>query len=657
MESERGGESGIKIKITYMKRLLLLLLLLPLLGIAQTTIITKDLDTIVQTKQQVLKSIKVGALSYKDSVIRYDTIIQIVKKYVPPGNTNLPPTARAGADQNLIITVSGTSTSTRLDATGSTDPEGATLKYFWRQTSGVAVTLVDTNKAVCSVSNMGVGVYEFEVRAVDPLNAFTADRIVVTVKKEVVTPPDGSPVPFSLSQLAVGDPDLNRPGAGAEQWHDRQDVNLGYSSADVYWRFAATRIAGTSKGTYNWSFFDKLFDDAKAKKQKVSFGIMTLYPEGKTDVGLVAFDGGYACYPLWLHLEMQAESVKDWRTGPTWTPNYNSQKYLTWLADLNKAINDHIYAKGYQNMVNVIDIRGYGAWGEWHSGYTPNNVISDYPSGTFPTTATLKAIVDAHINGFPNFQLNCMIAAFDANYLGNTKNPPEIAYYILTHPGNNKGKIGWRRDQWGALDDYLKAYLENNTRSFNGVTFNTLIMDRWKTAPITGEPPGWNPNDYGDLERQVKLYHATSFGNGNYGGGSAPPGSGVTRVKAASKSAGYRLTATGGTFTPGETSISITTNWQNTGLSPTYEDWNITYELVNSSGTVTTLGVSTFKLRLFLPTNAVTAYTDVFPLSAPAGSYTLRIVVKDPGGYRAPLTLQLQGRNTDGSYNIKTFNR
>lgn len=729
-----------------MKRLLLSLLLISFCAFVfaqSVTIVTKDLDTIIQTKVSFQRIVT--------STFPDDSIITVFKKYVPPNTSNKPPIANAGNDASITQPVN----SIKLDGSASFDPDGATstLKYYWRKSSGPAATLTDTNKSIATASNLTVGNYEFELRVVDLSNAFTADRVTVIVlpaetpnlpptAAAVATPATitlpthtanlnarqsldqdgnivsylwqktsgpnagtisdpagittdvtnmsiagtyvfrvivtdnkgtkdtanvavivnnvivdpGNTFQFNLSQMAISDPDVNRPGAGAEQWHDRQDVNLGYSALDVYWRFAATRIAGSTKGTYNWSFFDNLFEQAKAKKQKVSFGIMTCYPGGNTDVGLVAFDGGTACYPQWLHQEMQAESVKDWRTGSTWTPNYNSPKYLQWLADLNKAVNDHIIQKGYQNMVNAIDIRGYGAWGEWHSGYTPNNVISDYPSGTFPTTASLKKIVDAHVTGFPNFQLVCMIAAFDANYLGNTMNPPEIAHYILTHPGNAAGKIGWRRDQWGATDNYLSAYLENNTRSFNGVVFNNLIMERWKTAPITGEPPAWIPDNYSDLERQIKLYHATSFGNGNYGTNS-PNSTIQTRVKSSSRAAGYRLTATGGEFTVTANSVSITNNWRNTGLAPTYENWSITYELVSSNNVITTLGVSTFKLRLFLPGSAATQHTDKFSTTVPPGTYTLRMVVKDPAGYRAPLPLMVQGRNADGSYNIKTFTK
>ncbi len=253
-----------------------------------------------------------------------------------------------------------------------------------------------------------------------------------------------------------------------------------------------------------------------------------------------------------------------------------------------------------------------------------------------------------------------MIAAFDANYLGNTRNPPEIAHYILTHAGTNKGPIGWRRDQWGALDDYLKAYLENNTRSFNGVTFNTLIMDRWKTSPITGEPPAWNPDEYSDLERQIRLYHATSFGNGNYGGGTAPSQLNTrNRIRAASKASGYRLILEGGSMATSiatGTAFPITLNWKNMGLSPTYEDWDIVYELKNSGGTTVWSGTSAFELRLFLPQSSATVRTDNFtvPTSVAAGTYSLIMYVKDPTGYRQPLPLAITGRRSDGGYVLRT---
>lgn len=451
------------------------------------------------------------------------------------------------------------------------------------------------------------------------------------------------------------------PGRGAEQWHNVVEVNVpteGVNTTpfDVYHRFVWTRLEGPSQGSYNWSYFDGLVNAAIQKRQKMSFGIMTSYPDGNPNYGLASFDGGYAAYPQYLHQLMQQESVKDWRTGNSWTPNYNSPHYHARLLALHQALNSHIESASfngvrYRDVIQYIDIRGYGSWGEWNSSSLVNHT-NEYPAGTFPTIASFKKIVDAHTKGFPNFPLVAMIAAFDANQLGVVNNPPEIAHYILT-TRNSWGPIGWRRDQWGATDGYLKDYLENNNRSFNGVVFKNLIMERWKTAPVTGEPAPFS-NDMADLERQIRLYHATSFGNGNYG--NSPNSSVRERVRAASKASGYRFSIKSGEA-PGtitrNTAFTIHTDWQNTGIAPTYENWDVVFELQNGNSVVWS-GRSKKVLKLFLPAASATRTTDNFtvPGSVLPGTYKLVVRVKDPANFRPNIQLAINGKNSDGSYTI-----
>lgn len=436
---------------------------------------------------------------------------------------------------------------------------------------------------------------------------------------------------------------IKRPGAGIEGWHNESQAVFEKAPLDSYYRFVWTRLEGATEGSYNWLYFDGLVNSAIAKKQKLSFGIMTAYPEGTTNEGLASYDGGYGAYPLYVHQRMQQESVKDWRKGTTWTPNYNSAYYQARLLALHQALNTHIYAKGWEKVIQFIDVRGYGSWGEWNSSSLVNHT-SEYPAGTFPTVASLKKIVDAHTIGFPNFPLVAMIAGFDANWLGIVNNPAEIAYYLLTTK-NNWGLLGWRRDQWGATDQYLKDYLENNNRSFNGVVFKNLIMDRYRFAPITGEPMP-SGNAMNDLLRQINLYHATSFGDGNYGSVS-DQGTLINNVKAAATAAGYKLQITGGTFTNTNTSVSSTINWQNIGVGPTYEDWNVILVLKSSTGAVIAEKVSAYKPKLFLGS---TSATDSFIINAPAGTYTLAVKLVAPG--RDPMPLYNEGRQADGSYNL-----
>jgi hypothetical protein len=254
-----------------------------------------------------------------------------------------------------------------------------------------------------------------------------------------------------------------------------------------------------------------------------------------------------------------------------------------------------------------------------------------------------------------------MFNAFDGNRLHNTKTAPEVAYHALT-TRNNWGLIGWRRDNWGALDDYIRQYTDRNKITFNDMRFDTAIMNRYKYAPVNGEPiPGGSYKDgcdYGDMEEQVKRYHASLIGNGNFSDHSKPCMQ--ENIRRASKAAGYRLIIEGGDISPviepGQP-FFVMLQWKNTGIAPTYENWNVLFELKDSSHKIIWTGTSQFSPRLFIPQPEFTAVTDSLHLPATIvpGNYNLDLSIKDPTGYRQPLPLAIAGRNDDGSYKLKTI--
>lgn len=554
---------------------------------------------------------------------------------------NQPPVANAGADKAITLPTS----STTLNGSG-TDSDGNVASYLWAQVSGPSTSVFSVkNLANVTVSSLVAGTYTYRLTVTDNAGATATDQVSVTVNPAPTTPNPGNTITFAVPVIPASEY-LNRPGAGAETWHNGSDARAGLPQPlDVYHRFVWTRLEGATQGSYNWTYFDNLVNQAISRGQKMSFGIMTEYSDGNSGVGLANYDGAYSSYPKYVHDQMQKEAVKDWISplSGTWVPNYNSQFYLDRLLALHKALNQHIIDKGWHKVIQFIDVRGFGSWGEWNSSGIVTNV-NQYPAGTFPTVATFKKIIDAHTQGFPDFPLVAMIAAFDAGWLNNTMIPAEVGYYILTTK-NNWGPLGWRRDQWGATDQYLKDYLENNNRSFNGVQLKTLIMERWKTSPITGEPMP-SGNNMTDLVRQIKLYHATSFGEGNYGDVSGSTL--VNNIKEAANAAGYRIQVKDGSITTG-TNGSIKVTWENVGQGPTYENWNTVFEL-KSGSTVVWTGNSSFKAKLFLP-GSITV-TDNFP-NIPSGNYVLTVKLVDPAGYRAPLPLANRGRNTDGSYTLK----
>lgn len=644
-------------------RLLFLSFLVSLASFAQTTIKRDtlrvgDSAVVTQTTTTIYNKTASVPYTYKDTTTSITQYKIKVGATTPPPTTNIPPIANAGADFQIQLPTN----TFQLNGTASNDPDGTIKSYGWRKIFGGQATLADTNKPIANVSNIIAGVYRFELRVVDNGNIFRADTVTITVQPQVTPPPTGTPISFSFNAIPFSDPDLNAPGRGVEQWHGSNLVNVPVEGTntqrlDVYYRSPLTWAKiETSKNVYNWTPVINILNNAIQRRQKVTLGLMSVYHDNED--GVINYDGGNSAYPLYLHQEMQAESVKDWRAGSGWVPNYNSPKYIDAQRRINTSLNNLLETGSfngvrYKDAINSIDVRGYGNYGEWHNGGIVDQV-SQIPAAAHATTATLKAIIDAHTQTLPNFQLSIIMTAFDANWLQHTKTSPEVAYYALT-TSNAYGKLGWRRDNWGATDDYIKDLLERNTRTWNGVVLNSLIMNVWKYAPVTGEPMNNAPNDYGDMERQVRLYHAVSFGNGNIF--NTVTTALKNNIRAASKAAGYRIIATGGEFIVGSNNINITTNWQNTGITPVYDNWDIVYELVNSGGVVISVGTSSFKLKLFQPSNNSSAHTDNFPINIPTGSYTLRMVIKDPTGYRLPFPLAIQGRNSDGSYNLKTFQR
>ncbi|HUM65944.1 MAG TPA: DUF4832 domain-containing protein, partial [Chitinophagaceae bacterium] len=472
---------------------------------------------------------------------------------------------------------------------------------------------------------------------------------------------------FSFNAIPYSDPDFIAPGRGAEQWHNgtarinypTESNNL--ESPDLYYRFEWARLEGATQGSYNWSYFDNLINSAINKGQKFSFGIMTHYSDG----GYVSYDGGTSSYPQYLHTLMQAEATnsRDWLSGNrVWVPNWNSPNYLGRLRALHEALNDHIMTGSYtpssgphagkrvnyRDVIYCIDIRGYGNWGEWHSGEICD--FNAYPTGRQPTTQTFKEIIDLHTEVFQNWPLVMMVAGYDGGYTGISLFgvPAEVSYYALT-ARNKWGAVGYRRDQWGATDTYLDRLMASNNQTYNGsAPFKTYILEKYKYAPVTGEPMPASL-DMSDLENQVILYHATSVGNGNWG---AQPSSTTVKenIRRAFKRAGYRIELTGGSATATSSNLTVNLNWRNIGVAPTYEDWKVTYELRNGS-TVVWSGTSSFKPKLFLPSTTATTATDVFNRSGiPQGTYSLYVVIKDSTGYRQPLPLAIQGRGSDGAY-------
>jgi hypothetical protein len=468
---------------------------------------------------------------------------------------------------------------------------------------------------------------------------------------------------LSFSQISTST-EVMGPGRGAEQWQHIPWNNSSGGGVEVpggnttpgsnyYIRFAWKEIESDgTQGSYNWTVFDQRIQQAINAGQMFSFGIMPIC-DG-CSVGQI---------PTYLHNLMQAQSssLRDWyySADGLWIPNWNSPPYLARYKALLQAVANHINTTSYNGIpyskvIYYVDIRGYGNYGEWHC----SPWYQSAPSNAMPTAATLDSLISYNLQAFPNYPNVILAGAFSNG--ASSFVPLQTTYYALTAK-NNWGPIGWRRDQWG--DPGTDVILSNNPNSYNSLQFSTQILNTYKNAPVVGEPLNTQStvtsscgSMYCDLPRQIQLYHTASFGNGNLPNASNT--SLQSNIISSSRLAGYRIVLTGGSMTTtlGQNStFNISFKWQNIGLAPSYENWTTTFELRNSSGGVVWSGNSSFKVKLFQPSGSATTVSDNFTLSGVStGTYNLYLIIRDPNGYKKPFPLAITGRNSDGSYLLRS---
>lgn len=502
-----------------------------------------------------------------------------------------------------------------------------------------SITTIDT-----SYSKNGDTTIKFRITKVSSVVSTKIDTATMVLFKPAATiPPVVTPQVFNflLDQIPLTDPDIIAPLRGANTFYNSKQAapiptDANAWSMDNEKRFTWSELQPTSAGVYQWSSFDAAVNSSIDKGQRFSFGIMPLESASGTSQTVA---GNLVCFPTYLHIAMQSEAVKDWIAGGMWIPNWNSETYLSAWETFLKALADHINKASYkniayQNVISKVNILGFGNWGEWHTAAAGRG---SWPAGTKATAASLLRIAKAHATAFPNTWLVSVVNAFVA------ESYPEVAYYLLTAT-NNVGRFGWSNYHLGSTDSGYPGYAENNTWTYNGFAIKDLVMNQWKYAPIAGEPMNsqaevtLNGKVFGDIERQVRLYHVSQFNNQtNYPAAAES----TTNLRAASKACGYHLGIGSGSIYGNQLALA----WSNSGIAPAYEKWDVWFEIRNGSSVLWS-GKSSFTPTMFLPGRKAIADT--------IGKFSgeLYMIVKDPSGYRKPLPLTNKNRNVDGSYKI-----
>lgn len=502
--------------------------------------------------------------------------------------------------------------------------------------------------------------------------------IIVTNRGGGSAPDPGPQTPITVTTIPFSSVDLTyTPNRGEEQWHGGNEVNIPNTLTqvarnDVYKRsFYPMNQLYPLANTFDFSTLIADMQDAINNRQGFSFGLPLTFFDGADGNYYATFGGGQAAFPQWLRdsIDLLEPSAKCWKTngtGPTsgsgywvipWQSNVGFRALERLLTAVKNLLDQTYNGVRYGDIINTIDIRYLGNYGEGHSVNIVDG-MSNYPSGTRMTTAVWQRVIDDYCAIFSNYQLQIMIAAFDCHRLPAViDNDQAVAYYALSKTYGNGKKLGWRKDSYGSDEPYLADLLQNNTNTFGGMRFDTAILNRYKYAPITGEPN--SGTQMTNLGRDVRIYHTNAVGNSNYNATLSIPSQDTIRL--ASKLMGNRVYISSGTISTTITKgspFSVTLNWQNVGLTPPYINWTTTYSLRNASNVEVYSTTSSMTLKYFQPAAAPSSITDfiTIPTSVASGTYSLVLIMKDPTNYRLPFPIynSAPSRNSDGSYTLKT---
>src|SRR5574343_601366 len=464
---------------------------------------------------------------------------------------------------------------------------------------------------------------------------------------------------LSFTKIPYSSTDLKRPNAGMEYWIFQSQVTVPLSSSPANnetgrydrWEWRAFE---QTQGVYNWALFDQSVNEAINRGQKFSFAIMASCG-GCSDFQVSVSGATNKTLPNYV-----INNGGAWVYGGVWYPNWNSSVYKTAWHNFHNALAAHIGATSYNGVpysrvINYIDLRGVGEYDEWHfyGEWEASSMLDRATNeGYKPTVQSYKDLIDIFTTAYANSRLVAMSDGFDPG--GWSETPDEVINYLITRT-TSKGNVGWRRDNWGHnRPKWYENKFESNPSTWNGQAAVDLIMNRWKTSPIVGEPFQGESQVNGQTRpyqiltesvggnpAQAQFYHLSNLGNGNM----ERTGEAGTQqsVREVHKRAGYRYFLNSGSMTTTITtgsSFNITINWGNEGVAPTYDRWYIRYTLRNpTTNAVVWTGNSTYNLKNLLPDSTYNDSQNFTVTGVASGTYRLHLAVVDSSGYMPNMPL------------------
>jgi hypothetical protein len=432
-------------------------------------------------------------------------------------------------------------------------------------------------------------------------------------------PPHGPVTTLTPAVIPRSAPEIPNTGRGLYDWQGgTSGLPAGWPMVDYYMRdeIVWSRDLEPSPGHYSFlqqpGVIDAGMAKAAAKGGRLRFRIMAWMP------------GSSNRMPSYIETET---------VGGQTFPKWNSPSWLNAWANLWKALGSKY---GSNPRIGWVDVGGYGAWGEAHM----DGLLA--PGSHITTENFVKMVADV-VAAFPKAHVLLGTSAA-------VKEEAPIQPQLLPAVVKAFPSVGFHFDNMGAsapADGNNLAYVKPAAAAQD-----IEAWERWKTAPVISE--WWNlPNASVAIARATtEQMHVSGLGSGNI---QSSVHAGVEPAyQELLKLAGFRdqldqLEVS--TLNAGRPAF-FTSTWENVNVAPTYDPWEVRYEL-RSGEKVAWSAPSTFDLRALLPTGGkpVKAFDAfVLPAGLARGTYTVAVQIVDPTSTVAPMRLADAGRTADGAY-------
>jgi hypothetical protein len=363
-------------------------------------------------------------------------------------------------------------------------------------------------------------------------------------------------------------------------------------------------------GQFRWEIIDSALEEARSHHQTLA-------------IRLMPYDEKHPL-PEWYRNSgaRRANKPSD-KDGQVWQPDFSDPLYLKYWGELVAAGGARYDGHPY---LDSVDISSVGYWGEGWSPY-------------MPAFSYQQALIDIYLEAFKRTPL-----------LMNFDEPQALAY------GTQHG-AGWRLDCLGDMrtssdNPYFQAEMLD---VYPQQVVRAGIQDVWQRSPVSLEtcwvPGHWKQQgwDVNYILEQALRWHVSSL---NIKSSAIPP-EWKQPFEDFQRKMGYRFVLRRLEYPQAVKAgrmMPVHMWWLNAGVAPVYREYWLALELHSPDGGAVIR--TPVDLRKWLPGDSVYDGSLYVPDHLKPGTYCLRVGLLDPRTGKPAIRLAIQGRQTDGWYDL-----